>query len=109
MWIQSVCVPLDLWGHDVCATDHLWTNPMSHVQRTNSMGIVYTKEQSYGDMMHVTRNLMHEQRTNSMGQCMYMYLCTVSSEGSMSSMKDQLYRNSTCTKSSCQKEYLYRG
>ena len=27
----------------------------------------------------------------------------------MSSMKDQLYGNSTCTKSSCQKEYLYRG
>ena len=25
----------------------------------------------------------------------------------MSSMKDQLYGNSTCTKSSCQKEYLY--
>ena len=43
---------------------------------------------------------MHEQRTNSIGQCMYMYLCTVSSEGSMSSMKDQLYGNSTCTKSS---------
>ena len=58
------------------------------------------------DRRHVTRNLMHEQRTNSIGQCMYMYLCTVSSEGSMSSMKDQLYE---CTKSSCQKEYLYRG
>ena len=41
--------------------------------------------------------------------CSYMYLCMVSSEGSMSSMKDQLYGNSTCTKSSCQKEYLYRG
>ena len=48
---------------------------------------------------------MHEKRTNSIGQCMYMYLCTVSSEGSRSSMKDQLYGNSTCTKSSCQKEY----
>ena len=43
------------------------------------------------------------------GACSYMYLCTVSSKGSMSSMKDQLYGNSTCTKSSCQKEYLYRG
>ena len=27
----------------------------------------------------------------------------------MSSMKHQLYGNSTCTKSGCQKEYLYRG
>ena len=27
----------------------------------------------------------------------------------MSCTKDQLYGNSTCTKSSCQKEYLYRG
>ena len=68
-----------------------------------------TKDQSYGDRRHVTRNLMHEQRTNSIGQCMYMYQCTVSSEGSMSSMKDQLYGNSTCTKCSCQKEYLHRG
>ena len=70
------------------------------------------KDQSNGNikdqsMMHVTMNLMHVQRTNPMGQC--MYLCMVSSEGSMSSTKDQLYGNSTCTKSSCQKEYLYRG
>ena len=41
--------------------------------------------------------------------CSYMYLCTVSSEGSMSSTKDKLCGNSTCTKSSCQKEYMYRG
>ena len=38
-----------------------------------------------------------------------MYLCMVSSEGSTSSTKDQLCRNSTCTMSSCQKKYLYRG
>ena len=36
--------------------------------------------------------LMHILRTNS-----YMHLCMVSSEGSMSSMKDQLYRISKCT------------
>ena len=44
--------------------------------------------------------LMHILRTNS-----YMHLCMVSSEGSMSSMKDQLYGKSKCTKSGYQKEY----
>ena len=51
-----------------------------------------TEDQSYGSV-HVGS---------------YMYLCMDSSEGSMSSMKDQLYGNSTCTYSTCQKEYLYR-
>ena len=31
----------------------------------------YTKDQSNGDRMHVTKNLMHVQRTSRMGQCMY--------------------------------------
>ena len=31
------------------------------------------------------------------GACSYMYLCAVSSEGSTSSTKDQLYGNSACT------------
>ena len=62
--------------------------------------------------MHATKNLMHVQRTNSKGQCMYvgsyMYLYTVSSEDSMSSMKDQLYgaqhvvvKRNTCTEDTC--------
>ena len=71
MWIQCVgqvyilCVPLEDQSYGV------WTNPMGHVRRTNPMGIcLCTKDQSYGDTMHVTNNLMHVQRTNPMGQCM---------------------------------------
>ena len=37
------------------------------------------------------------------------YVSTASSEGSMSRSKDQLYGNSTHTKSSCQKEYFSTG
>ena len=63
-----------LWGHDMC------------VQRINLL------DQSYEDTMQVTKNLMHVQRTNPIVHVgSYIYLCTVSSEGSMSSMKDQLY------------------
>ena len=47
-------------------------------------------------------------RGQILSACSYMYLCTVSSDGSRSSTKDQLYGNSTCIKCS-QKEYLYRG
>ena len=56
---------------------------------------------------------MHEQRTNSIGQCMYMYLCTVSSEGSMSSMRTSymgtqhaqrvVVKRNTCTEDNTQR------
>ena len=44
-----------------------------------------------------------------MGQWPHVPTCTVSSEGSMSCTKDNLYGNSARTKSSSQKEYFYRG
>ena len=44
---------------------------------------------------------------NAVAKCIYVHM--VSSEGSMSCTKNQLYGNSTCTKSSCQKKYFYRG
>ena len=53
-----MCVPLEdqlilcMWSRYVCATDQ-------------------SMDQSYGDMMHGTKNLMHVQRTIPMGQCMY--------------------------------------
>ena len=48
---------------------------MGHGQRTNPMGILFTKEQSYGDMMHVTKNLMHVQTEDPIlwdSACSYM-------------------------------------
>ena len=68
MWIQqcvgqeymySMCTfggPI-LWRHDVCQS------------MDRSYGSC-TKDQSYGDTMHVTKNLMHVQSTNPMGQHM---------------------------------------
>ena len=54
-----------------------WTNPMHGS---------CTKDQSYGDRRHVTRNdACTENQSLWNGACGYMYLCTVSSEGSMSS------------------------
>ncbi|KAL5459986.1 hypothetical protein EMCRGX_G033390, partial [Ephydatia muelleri] len=44
----------------------------------------------------------------TVAQCFFHRLQD-SSEGSISSMKDQLYGNSTCKKRNCQKESLYRG
>ena len=102
LWIQCVgqmyivCVPLENQSHGVMMCVqwiNVWTNPMGLVQRTNPMGIC----------------CMYRRPILWDSACSYMYLCTVLSEGSMPSIKDQLYVNSTCTKSSCQTEYLYRG
>ena len=43
------------------------------------------------------RFMMHVKRTNLLGDtaCSYTHLCKVSSEGTMSCTKDQLYGNST--------------
>ena len=62
----------------------------------------------YGDTMNVTMNPIACTEDQSYGT-VQVATCTVLRGSSMSSMKDQLYGNSTCTKSGCQKEYLYRG
>ena len=66
---------------------------MLYVQRTNPTGHdvepdACTVDQSY-ETVHIAK-------------C----TCTVPSEGSISSTKDHLYGNSTCTKSNCQKERI---
>ena len=60
--VYIVCVPLEDQSYGV----------MMGVQQINldqSYGSC-TKDQSYGDTMHVSMNLMYVQRTNPMGQCM---------------------------------------
>ena len=64
MWIEQcvgqvyiVCVPLENQSYIVCTMDQSMDQSMGHV-----------KDQSYGDMMHVTKNLMYVQRTNPMGR-----------------------------------------
>ena len=65
--VHCTCsVPLDLLGHDVCATDQSMDQSYGSCAKDQSKGNVL-KDQSYGDTM---KNLMHVQRINPMGQCM---------------------------------------
>ena len=80
---------------------------MGHGQRTNPMGcyICLYKGPILGNTMRVTKEPDACAKDQSYAT-VHVATSTVSNEGST---KDQLYGNSTCKKSSCQKEYWYRG
>ena len=77
-------IPHQDWSSKGTHTVHLPKHCILHV----------TKNQSYDNIMHVQGPILWD------SACSYMYLCTVSSEGSVSCMKDKLCGNSTCTKCS---------
>ena len=120
-----------VWGQDIYTQNQFMGTRCMHTIGAKPMGPqcsdfnepILCGGNVYGDMVCVQRTWTcasikaqykykgpilcgHVQRTNGMGDtaCTYTYLCTVSSEGSMSCMKNQLYGNSTCTERSCQKE-----